>query len=74
MSSGDASVVSIGRPHDAIDSRKKTRLVETFDVQKPSTSIAKMTDFAKASYRKVGMPFHTKDIGAYKHIKKELDT
>ena len=51
----------------------KTQLVETFGVQERIPSIAEKTDFAQAKYRKVRMPCPVKDIGAYNHIKKELD-
>ena len=55
-SSGDASVISIGRPLDATDSCTKTWLGEMLDIQEPPASIVKKTDFAKAYYHKVGMP------------------
>ena len=63
VSSGDAFVLSICRPHDATDSCKKMRLVKMFGVQEPPASIAGKANFAKVKYRKDGMSYTAKDIG-----------
>ena len=67
-SSGDTTVISIGRPRDATDSSNKTRLVKTLGIQDPPASTAEKTDFARVRIR-VGMTFPAKCSGEYNHIK-----